>query len=485
MILLHRWNPSAKSIYVTLWALALLVASGLSWLIPPMQSPDEGSHIYRAYMISRGELLLQSIPQLQSIPARSTEPIENAEVAAFIDRARRHGGRAGGFIDQGLLTFSDRYMVLAGKADKRLSPEDQGQLAQIDWTGVARYFPLPGTGYYFPAVYAPQAAGLAAGQLLHLTVAQSYQLMRACTLLACFAMLWLACRLLMPSPLAAAIILLPMSLFQMLSPTIDGLTTSLAVLAVSLFLTSMDRHRKYSPAASCGLAICIFLLATSRTHLLPMLMLPFYLAWHRQSRRDLYLGFIVTVGAIGWVLFALHSTNDPRIVRSHTTTQLLIQYAADPLAFFKVVLSSVTDDGLFTFYQRSFIGILGWLDTPLDEYFYPILWTGVAICALASVSVSTLQKEWSARLLLAGIAVACIGLVFLAMLVTWTPHPASVVQGVQGRYFVVPAILLGYAASGSATQQPPVRRWISAIVVAGFALTSLIALTMALFSRYH
>jgi uncharacterized membrane protein len=468
-----------KTMAVTLWAFALLAVAGLSWLVPAMQSPDEGSHIYRAYMISRGELLLQPIPE------HLTEPIESAEVAAFIERARRNGGLSGGFIDKGLLAFSEGYMVLAGKADKRLSAAELGQLNQLAWQGTRRYYPLPGTGYYFPAVYAPQVVGLATGQLLELSIAQSYYLMRACTLLACFSMLWLGCRFLMPNPLVAAIVLLPMSLFQLVSPTIDGLTTSLAVLTVSLFMASVDRGSKHSAAASWGIAIGIFLLATSRTHLLPLLALPFYLAWQRQSRRDFYLGCLIAIATLAWILFALQTTNDPRIVRNQTTTQLLVQYAVNPAAFFQIVAASVADDALFNFYQRSFVGILGWLDTPLADNFYPALWTGLALCALASVSVSTLRKDWSARLLLVAIALASIGLVFLAMLATWTPHPAAVVKGVQGRYFVVPAILLAYAASGCTSRQLPVRLWIGGLALAGFSLTSVAALTVAVLGRYH
>ena len=220
-------------------------------------------------------------------------------------------------------------------------------------------------------------------------------------------------------------------------------------------------------------------------HLLPLLALPFYLAWQRQSSRDLYLGCFITVAALGWVFFALQTTNDPRVVRDHTTTQLLMQYAADPAAFFRIIWASVADNDNFTFYNRSFIGILGWLDTHLADDFYPTLWTGLALCALASVSISTLQKDWGTRLLLVGLCVASIGLVFLAMVVTWTPHPATVVKGVQGRYFVVPAILLGYALSGYASQQPPFRQWIATSTIALFAVTSLTALTMALLDRYH
>jgi hypothetical protein len=34
------------------------------------------------------------------------------------------------------------------------------------------------------------------------------------------------------------------------------------------------------------------------------------------------------------------------------------------------------------------------------------------------------------------------GIVFAALLIQWTPHPATVILGVQGRYFFVPALLI-------------------------------------------
>ena len=444
-----------------------------------MQSPDEESHIKRAYLISQGDFLLQSLPPDMA------GVVDEPETVAFKERARKHGGRIGGTIDLALANFVAVHLTLVREAGKRFSATEKSLIAQKNWQEIRHFQVLPGTGYYFPAIYAPQALGLAIGQWLNLSVQHSYDLAKGSTLLACFALLGLAFRLITPNPLVAALLLLPMSLFQMLSPTIDGLTTSLAVLTASLFLVSIDRSRGHSPARSWSLAVCIFLLATSRAHLLPLLALPFYLAWQRRSRRDFYLGCVTTVAALGWVLFALQTTNDPRIVRDHTTTQLLMQYAADPAAFFKIVWASVADNENFTFYNHSFIGILGWLDTHLAQNFYPTLWTGLALCALASVSVSKLQKDWGARLLLVGLCIASIGLVFLAMVVTWTPHPATVIQGVQGRYFVVPALLLGYALSGCATQQPPLRQWIATASIAVFALISFTALTMALWGRYH
>ena len=476
---MHDGRPAAKTISATLWVLALLVAVAFSWLIPPMQSPDEESHIKRAYLISQGDFLLQSLPPDMA------GVIDDQETVAFKERARKHGGRIGGTIDLALAHFVAVHLTLARDAGKRYSTTEKELIAEKKWQGIRHFQDLPGTGYYFPAIYAPQALGLGLGQWFNLSVQHSYDLAKGLTLLACLVLLGMAFTLMPPNPLVAAILLLPMSLFQMLSPTIDGLTTSLAVLTVSLFMVSIDRSRQHSLAASCGLVISIFLLTTSRAHLLPLLILPFYLAWRRQSRQDFYLGCFITVAALGWVLFALQTTNDPRVIRNHTTTQLLMQYAADPAAFFRIVWASVTDNDTFTFYNRSFIGILGWLDTHLTDDFYPTLWTGLAVCALASVSISTLQKDWGARLLLVGLCIASIGLVFLAMVVTWTPHPATVIRGVQGRYFVVPAILLGYALSGYASQQPPFRQWIATSTIALFAVTSLTALTMALLDRYH
>jgi len=444
-----------------------------------MQSPDEMSHIERAYMISKGRFFLHTLP-----PDLLSGPRESIEATAFMERARRHGGPIGGLVDQGLEKFIAINSVLVQNYDRRLSVAEKEQLAKIRWTGVEEFRLLPGAGYYFPLVYAPQAVGLAIGQLLNLSVENSYYIARGLTLFFCFVMLWMAYRLMPQNPQVVAILLLPMSMFQMLSPTIDGLTTALAVLTISLFMASVDPSRKHSQVSSWALSLGVFLLATSRTHLIPLLALPFYLAWIRKSRRDLYLGCLVTLATLGWVLFAMNSTNDPRILRNHTTLQILSYYATNPVAFFDVVLASLLNPELFTFYQESFLGILGWLDTKLPMYFYPVLWIGLATCALAGVSVHMLQEDWLPRLLLILIALASVCLIFLALLVTWTPHPATVVQGVQGRYFVVPMILLGYSLSGCAPGQGQFQRWLARCILAGFAMTALTALTMTLVNRY-
>lgn len=43
-------------------------------------------------------------------------------------------------------------------------------------------------------------------------------------------------------------------------------------------------------------------------------------------------------------------------------------------------------------------------------------------------------------------AMASVLSVFLLLLWSWTPYPAHLIEGVQGRYFIAPALLLSYAA---------------------------------------
>ena len=467
----------AKKVGLGLWALALMLATGLSWLVPPMQSPDETSHVARAYLLAQGHWLLKPAPRNVAAPI-------DAEVATFV---RRLGGQvdAGGLVDASLLRFMASNLKLVLDAKLRLPVTEREHLAALRWSDARIHFSIPRMGYYFPLVYAPQAAGLAVGMALDWSVEHSYRLARSATLLLCFVLLAVACRLTPPSPLALATLLLPMSLFQLLSPTIDGLTTSLGLLAISLFLRKTAASGSNSWRSSLALAVCVFVLVSSRTHLLPLLLLPLFVAWRKRSVRDFYLASVVTAGALAWVLFALHSTTDTLVVRSQSSSELLVHYAAHPTAFFKIVWATVSNPDAANFYQQSFIGILGWLDTSLPVISYPLLWLGLGACALVSVSPPVGSADWGARCLLLLAATTSIGLIFLSQLVTWTAHPATVIEGVQGRYFVMPMVLLGYALSGSAKPSSRLQGRLAALTLSGFTLCSLAALSMTLLSRYH
>ncbi len=437
------------------WLLAFAAAVGLGTLIPPEQSPDEHSHLMRAYLVSKGQFTLSAPPGVSS----------------------------GGIVDVALVYFVDAYTGIARNAQERLTPIRRTQVELLRWGAPDIFYEVPGTGYYMPLIYAPHAAALLAGRTLGLTIADTYRLVRLATLLSCFGLLAAAWRVLRPPALAMALLLLPMTVFQLVSPTLDGITTCLAVLALSLFFDGALQQDKWPPARSWLLAACVTVLATTRIQLLPLLAFPLFIGWAHRSRRDALLGVAAVLLSLAWVLFALANTVDLRIPRTHSTSQLLLHYAAHPTAFLQVVGASVAEPDAALNYGRTFIGVLGWLDTLLPAWAYPALSIALGLCAVASVLGARLRQAPVARFLVAIAAIGCALLVFLALLVTWTPHPALTVNGVQGRYFIVPAIMLAYALGATAATRG--RQWPGWVVVAATAATSVYALLVALLARYH
>lgn len=447
--------------WLLLWLGVFLCCWGISIRIPAFQSPDENAHMGRAYLISRGHILLE----------------------------QPEGRDSGGYFEPVLLRFLHAHDPMIGRAEVKSMPDDvRARMKELRWDppGAAgtSYYELAGTGYYLPLIYAPQAAGLAIGRALDMTVLHSYRLARALSWLSVIAVLAFACRVLPPNALQAALLLLPMSIFQTVSPVIDGISAALAVLAIALFLRGSDRTQAPVPAwHAWALGATLLMLCTSRNHTMPLLSLPFFLAWQRRSRRDLIVGIVISLAAVGWTLFALKTTLDTRIPREFTTGQLIRRYVGHPDQFFQIVYATLTDPAIWDYYTKLFIGILGWLDTPLPLASYPRLWWGLGACAALSVSVATIRHDGWARLWLLVLAAGSILLIFFALLVTWTPHPAVHVQGVQGRYFLIPLLIAAAALSGTRNLWRP--WWRSAPAVAAFAALSLATLIPTLQARYH
>jgi hypothetical protein len=91
---------------------------------------------------------------------------------------------------------------------------------------------------------------------------------------------------------------------------------------------------------------------------------------------------------------------------------------------------------------------------------------------------------------LAAAALASLPLVFLALLLSWSAFPATRVEGVQGRYFIAPALLAAMALAPAA-QRRPRSTWRrvagtgAVLACAAGIVTSALAFFTALAQRYH
>jgi len=436
-------------------AVLMMVLGGifLMSVVPPLKSPDEHEHLKRAYLLGQGVFFLSA-------------PL---------------GKSSGGYIDSGLLRYLNSY----NPAQPKLTAEDVSTSDRIRWSGEQVFETTPGTGYYFPLVYLPQAIALRAGQLLDLSVNDSYKLARVFSLVSVALIIYSGLLIYPPNPLVLALLIMPMTLFQISSATIDGLANALAVFSVSCFLRIMQRDLSSLRAILIAMAISIALLASSRIHATPMIC--FFLAayYTTRARMTLVLFVIVSVLVVAWTTFVLYTLVDGRVFLGESTSNIIRYYATTPTRFFLLIWETLSSDQWRDFYYKSFVGILGWLDVALDAHVYDLLGSCLIVTAILSFSLSELRRQWIERSVLVAVSISCVMLIFFAMLVTWTPHPAQVILGVQGRYFTIPALLVAYSIGGGSRYVSNLRATAANFIVLVVLLVSMFSTVDAILKRYY
>lgn len=434
-----------------------MVAAVVAMLTPPFQVPDEYNHVARADMLSRGQLLLNS-----------------------------NGGQpSGGMVDLALLDYMERFRGVGTKQEVKLNATQLAAAGFVRWTGVETRYATPNLTYYFPAIYLPQAAGLWLGRQANASVATSYMLARTIALMASVAILALSFRLWKPSALTLVIVALPMSVFLIASAAIDGLANASTVLLLSLFWRLRSDQSSARRLHWWLFFASLTLLASSRPHALPLLALPFLLYRDRADRWILGVGAAVTLFVMSWTVVTVKTTvygGDGVLAADHLGKLLL--YLQHPQTFFSVLYDTVSNADRTRFYKDSFIGVLGWLDTWLSRPAYHRFGTALLLGLMLALLAS--RGEWRIRMAVLGLAIASTLLIFLALLVQWNPPGATVIEGVQGRYFILPALILAYAIAP--WEQRPLSTWMHRIVMFLALVTLLMtatSTTVAMVARYY
>ncbi|MBS7777104.1 DUF2142 domain-containing protein [Acidovorax sp. CCYZU-2555] len=433
----------------------ILLAVGGSYFIPPMQSPDENQHFAKAYLVSHGDMLLTSPEGLMS----------------------------GGHVDDGLRDFIQGHMQLSGRPEIKLTQEEKDRLKSLEWSDAKSrsFMQIPGTGFYLPLIYLPHALAIKLGEMAQLSIHHTYYLTRIFVMAISIALTLFAFSIHRPGILALGILMLPMSIFQLLSPTLDGLTTSLSLIAISLFLSFQSKTHRHG--AFYLLAFLLVLIATTRIHLAPLLLLLFIIAFQQRNRKFLALSLLSSGFTLFWIVFSIKTTVDNRIPRDISSLETLEYYLIHPMNFMEVLFSTVTNKDMMDFYLQSFIGKLGWLDTSLPLWQYAAFSACLVLFVLLNI-FATAQNNSIARSSLFGTALLSVLAIFTALLISWTPHPATIVHGIQGRYFIVPSLLLAYAFNGMIDVKSRTLSFANQLLLSVFFAFSAYALLSALQSRY-
>ena len=392
----------------------------ISVLSPPFQSPDEFVHTERAVHISNGNLALETDGRLTGVR-----------------------------IDKGILEYMNFFQGLPRQADGKITSTIQGESIEVVWMGESVFVQHSATAPYFSAIYLPQAIAYRIAQDFNLSVANSYKLSRNFVLTLSFLVLLVATMIVRIPLFSLAILATPMMMFQFVSTSIDGFSVALAVLALSCY-TKIVLESYQTPSRSvvglvCTLLITLLVVLTSRPYMLPMLLLLFHVAYLRKSWVYLTVSIAGLLSVCFWVVFATSQVVDARVDVGESKFKIVTYYLSHPSVAFDLAWHTIESKWLF--YRNSFIGVLGWLDTNFRGGFYSISSCLILLILFTSISYRSLKNYPLARLSLVFGGLSSIILIFVALLLNWSEHPAKIISGVQGRYFTIPILMIGATIS--------------------------------------
>jgi len=478
----RRRGAIVQRAFVTIAAIACLV---MAIVTPPFQAADEYLHFYRAYQISEGQI----------VPTR-----RQGECSGY-SRDFDDVLCLGGALPRSLLTSARG----ASAQDLRFDRDRKQDFASLRrlWSipldaDDRQFLKFNTTGLHAPIGYLPQAIGIGIGRAVsfgHLPPIALMYLGRLAN-----AAVWIAAvRLAMaiaPEFLLGwlAIGLLPMALFQAASLSADVLTNALACAIVAAVWRA--RSRPFASAIAPGiLSIVVVVFSVSKLAYVPMGLLlclipaRSFASLRRRSDRGtrglrwMWLSATASLAiacVLGWsrivdrIYVPLHPDLDP--------TSQIAGILADPLGFAGTAIATLTDDA--GRYLHQFVGVFGWLDTPLPRL-HVGLYLAFAIVAIVSrrprdrrearrLPMTIVDRAIVAAALLGSIGLLCV----LAYL--WNVVGADRIGGIQGRYFIPLAPLL--LPLGPSFVTPLSRNPIGGIFI---AIGSVLSATVAIVVRYY
>ncbi len=429
---------------IFLWGLAI------SAVTPPFHAPDEYAHVARAMMLGEGQILLDS---------------KDGTVLS------------GGYVDSGIVQYAESF------PNKKIQRADTQRAEAVQWTGRDAWVTPSGTGYYFPLLYTPQAAAFKLGQTLGLTVHRSYLLARTLALLCSVALLALAFRLYPPPAGALALLLLPMYLFLGASAVLDPMATAASLLAVACYMRLSEGNTSRYRLTCVLLLASVVAVTSCRANMLPMLLLPFAAYGVTKDRKLLIGSVLASALVLAWTYLVIRTTKfSGNGVPDIGSGSRLVDYLLQPDLTIRILWTTITDPDLRTFYARSFIGVLGWLDVPLPDWFYPLAWSALGLVLLSTLPLRAIR--WTHFLLIL-VGLASLVLTFLALLIQWTPDQATKIDGIQGRYFLLPMMLVTYALTASRKPFAKVSYLACASAIGVLASLGGFLSVQAILTKYH
>jgi uncharacterized membrane protein len=401
-----------------------LCGLALVFVTPPFQVPDEPSHFYRAYQVSRGDLVGQVVL----------------------------GGKyAGGLLPESLSqTASHLTRDVPFHPDQKVSVSWLEDALAMDLEPEREAFlGFSNTVLYSPASYAPQAAAIALGRVFDPPPIVLFYMARIAAL--AFAVL-LGCWTLHIAPFfrwpLLLLLLMPMTLFLSASVSADAVTNALSIAFFASILRGVaDPVVPVSRARKVEWVALFVLVTLAKTGYVLLGLLVLLIPADRFGGRRRQLVFLMMFFLIGGVAFAgwSHFANSayvPFHPDKHTNIHEQLRLVlADPTGFVGIAVRAFVYQQ--EAYRYMFVGVLGWLDTYLPDWllnaYALLLLLAAAFDGHAGLRMGLVRRAWMCAIGVAGL----LG-ISLSLYCLWSAVGSPVLDSIQGRYFIplAPVLLL-------------------------------------------
>lgn len=409
----------------------------LVFLTPPMEVPDENVHFPREYQISDMNFIADKLPSL----SHGDQTRYGAETPKSINSA----------------VFGLLGDVPYG-ADHKVHLNTYRTFLRQD-LDVHNTEPLPTEppSTYSPIAYIPQVVGICVGKAFNAPPIVLIWLGRITNLIAFTVLIYFAIRLLPFAKWGLVLLALnPMSLFLGASLSPDALNISLAFLFVSLVVSTYGTKRQISHAKLILITGVLSALALSKPTGLVFAPLIFTIPWRAFTSRKKHISFVIISIGIAAVLFLLWNwgirdivkeavfiqANGRPVSQSAQLAYILnhpLGYAKDLITNFVIVVPNSAGDSVF----RQFWGIFGagTVDAINPVWVMVVYAVMLVLAALYQSGRGTSLTTNKKLIFLSLFLIAAAGTI-TAMYLNFTNVGSSLIQGVQGRYFVPFSILL-------------------------------------------
>ena len=387
---------------------ATLAVLLLATIMPPYQNPDELAHFLRADQVSHGGLLA------------------------------RDGPAAKARIDTGIMASIRPFWDMPHSPQMHV---ERSMYAPVPWGG-RQVFGLPNTALYPPVFYLPAAAAIRLAKQAGLGVLPALEMGRAAQGLAAVALGALAIALAGPAAVwLFAVLTLPMCLAQMAALGQDGPMIASVALAVALALRLQDggaRHRRLCFAA---LAVVLVLVGSARPPYAAFALLVLLATGIGRWLRVLALvGVVTLVGVWCWLSLAVSGVDPGHFNGSDARAQALGLLRA-PWRVFGLAAETYAMRGAD--YGEQFLGKLGWFDVEVPYSLRVCAGVSLGLAALLAWRAGRGARARSAGAIVALAIAGAVLAMFAIQYLTWTRVGADWVDGIQGRYFLAPALVAG------------------------------------------